>query len=406
MNDIFSSFSAMADMQAKINSVVNSPAIQAIKEYQNKIYEIANPPAIRQIKMAQEALDGIAKPLSLNMSSLNTAAALSVKSPYLAYQQNLTESLSAVGKSYLDSISTLNNRLQNVGVFAGIASLRATMPGSFAYEHNDQKFYDDEVYTKIFTNGNEWSVKIEEDNLSVTYKNGDLEISGTEIREVVAVKQLFPELEKKQIIGFINYLKKFPFLALSDKKGIGTRILDALKEKAINYTFVLDKGTLVYRARELSKKKAIYFIDEEMLEPDNGIPNIGRFNPYGVSLLYVSEDSETAKKELGKQKYQVAEISVNKPLHILDLEKSGGLLYKYCNLKKSSKNYNPEEYMLSNFLGQCGCYLKTYCDIELDGFKYESTKNKGKYCYVLFEVHTPNILVNEICYETLENQKK
>ena len=403
MNGIFSSFSAMSDMQAKINSIANPPALQAIKETQKRMCGIVSPSVIAQIGMAQKAIDNITTPLSLNMASLNCAAALSVDSSVVG---KLSKSLSAIGNSYLTNILTLNNSLQNVGVLAGINSLRSTLPSMFAYEHNDQKFYDDEIYSKIFDNDKNWSVKIEESNLSVTYKNGDLEIAGTEIREVVAVKQLFPELEEKQIIGFINYLKKFPFLALSDKKEIGKEILNSLKDKAINYTFIVDKGTFVYRARELSKKKSVYFLDEEMLEPDNGIPNIGRFNPYGVSALYVSEDPETAKKELGREKYQVAEIFVNKPLHILDLKKNGGLLYRYCNLKKSSKNYNPEEYMLSNFLGQCGCYLKTYCNIELDGFKYESTKNVGKYCYVLFEVHTPSILVNEICYETSKGQTK
>lgn len=407
IDDVLSTVSAMKDIQSKIDSVLNPPALQQILKTQEMIGKILNPPALQQVGIVQEALNRIANPLALKfIDQVNTTAALSAK---FDYQQKLTEALSFVNKSYLENISSLNHSLQNIGVFAGINSLRNSMPNSFAYEHNDKKFYDEEVYDKIFDKDDNWSIKIEENSLAVSYKNGDLEIAGTEIREVVAAKKLFPELEEREIVNFITYLKRFPFLALFDEKGAvdaqgtGIRIFNALQEKAVKYTSVFPADTFVYRARELDKKKIAYFSEEEMLEADTGIPNIGRFNPYGVPMLYVSEDAETAKNELGKKRYQIAEIKIAKPLHILDLEESGGLLYKYCSIPKSSKNYNPEEYMLSNFLGQCGCYLKTYRNIELDGFKYESTKNKGKYCYVFFEVHKPNILINQICYEKSEN---
>ena len=398
--------SKMSDMGNRINSILNPHVLQHIQKSQEIIDKILNPPALQQIKMAQEALDKIVNPSTLRfMDQVSNATALSIGFQEVEYQQRLTEALSAVNKSYLENISSLNYTLQDVNVFSSINSLRNSLPNSFAYEHNDKKFFDEEIYDKIFKKGDNWSVKLEENSLAVTYKNGSLEIAGTEIREVVAAKKLFPELAEGEIVNFITYLKKFPFLAVFDEKGtstvqgIGVRIFNALQEKAVNYTTVIPAGTLVYRARELDKNKIAYFSEEEMLEADTGIPNIGRFNPYGVPLLYTSENSETAKKELGKNRYQIAEIKIIKPLHILDLKESGGLLYKYCSLPKSSKNYNPEEYMLSNFLGQCGCYLKTYRNIDLDGFKYESTKNRGNYCYVFFEVHKPNILINEICYE-------
>ena len=142
-----------------------------------------------------------------------------------------------------------------------------------------------------------------------------------------------------------------------------------------------------------------YTTDESMLEPDTGIPNIGRFNPYGVPTLYLSEDSETTKLELGAEKFQVAQIVVKKEINIIDLEESGGLLYHYCNKPLNTKEYNPAEYVLPNFLAQCASYIKNECNIDLDGFKYESTKNKGRYCYALFDVHKPIIKVSEICYE-------
>ena len=73
---------------------------------------------------------------------------------------------------------------------------------------------------------------------------------------------------------------------------------------------------MLYRARE-TMNNVTYTTDESMLEPDTGIPIIGPFNPYGIPTLYLSEDSETAKLELGAEKFQVAQIVVKKEINII-----------------------------------------------------------------------------------------
>ena len=297
---------------------------------------------------------------------------------------------------YSQCRDSLNTVIKQLDIFNSINQLRSKIPNYFLYEHNDPKFYDDEIYEVVFQNTEDWKLQIEDDTFAISFKKEELTIQGDEIKDVVTIKQLFPILTENQIINFINHLRKYPFLPL--KNEIGEIIFNNLKEKATEHCFTIKKGTLLYRARE-TMNNVTYTTDESMLEPDTGIPNIGRFNPYGVPTLYLSEDSETTKLELGAEKFQVAQIVVKKEINIIDLEKSGGLLYHYCNKPLNTKEYNPAEYVLPNFLAQCARYIKNECNIDLDGFKYESTKNKGKYCYALFDVHEPIIKVSEICYE-------
>jgi hypothetical protein len=298
--------------------------------------------------------------------------------------------------TYFQCRHELNALFKNTNVLESINQLRQKIPAYFLYEHQDSNFYTEDVYNPLFQESEEWKLEVSDDTFAVSFKKEELTIQGDEIKDVVTIKQLFPILTENQIINFINYLRKYPFLPL--KNEIGEIIFNNLKEKATEHCFTIKKGTLLYRARE-TMNNVTYTTDESMLEPDTGIPNIGRFNPYGVPTLYLSEDSETTKLELGAEKFQVAQIVVKKEINIIDLEESGGLLYHYCNKPLNTKEYNPAEYVLPNFLAQCARYIKNECNIDLDGFKYESTKNKGRYCYALFDVHEPIIKVSEICCE-------
>ncbi|MBP3450614.1 MAG: RES domain-containing protein [Spirochaetaceae bacterium] len=297
---------------------------------------------------------------------------------------------------YSQCRDSLNTVIKQLDIFNSINQLRSKIPNYFLYEHNDPKFYDDEIYEVVFQNTEDWKLQIEDDTFAISFKKEELTLQGSEIKDVASIEQLFPDLNLSTIVNFISHLRKFPFLSL--QSDVGLLIFNRLKEKAENHCIIIESGSHLYRAREL-KDDNIFSTDESMLEPDTGIPNIGRFNPYGVPSLYLSEDWETAKLELNTNKFQVAQIEIKKSLRIIDLKKSGGLVYKFCNKSLNSKDYNPDEYMLPNFLAQCASYLKNECEIELDGFKYESTKNKGKYCYALFDVHKPNIQISDICYK-------
>jgi hypothetical protein len=351
--------------------------------------------AIKEVQNLERS--GILKALQKQFESIGTKTIESLTNISLPVADSIHRELCRLGEStYFQCRHELNALFKNTNVLEGINQLRQKIPAYFLYEHQDSNFYTEDVYNPLFQESEEWKLEVSDDTFAVSFKKEELTIQGDEIKDVVTIKQLFPILTENQIINFINHLRKYPFLPL--KNEIGEIIFNNLKEKATEHCFTIKKGTLLYRARE-TMNNVTYTTDESMLEPDTGIPNIGRFNPYGVPTLYLSEDCETTKLELNVDKFQVAEIEIKKSLRIIDLEKSGGLLYKFCNKPLSSKEYNPAEYVLPNFLGQCASYLKNECKINLDGFKYESTKNKGRYCYALFDVHEPIIKVSEICCE-------
>lgn len=374
--------------------------VEKIFDAQKMITPILSSEIYKQTQIISNAYNNIVEPYELKLLR-EQAESLRQLIPHCNLLANETlenlNNIRDVLPDYIRQLNIINNNLKNTDIFSSINVLRETIPACFIYEHGNSGFYDKEIYPYFFNNG-AWNIEINKDS-SVSFNNKNIQIAGDNIREVAAVQQLFPEISEEELIQFISYLKKFPLFALSDPNKIGKKIFDALKNKILNYTVVLAPDTNLYRARELEEENEVYYTEEAILEPNTGIPSIGRFNPYGVSLLYVAEDSETAKKELSKKKYQIAKLRINSPLTVLDLEKHGGLLYKYCNQSLVSTDYNPPEYILANFIGQCGIYLKNYCNIPIDGFKYRSTECSNKYCYVLFEVHNPDIQVVEICHE-------
>lgn len=415
-NSILSSVSAIADMQDKINDIVNPPALRQMQRNQELISKMINPPAIQALQEQQKAIEAMTAPVSALTRSLKDFS--TTITPLVGYAQDMQKTIAAVmpamqfkstatavdelhsifsNNVYLKEINVVNKALQSVAVFDAIPSLRNALPFCFSYEHGEGKAYDEEIYPKLLDE-EACSVELKEATLEVSFKVGTLEVEGQFVKDVVSLKYLFPDITKSELYNFIRFLKKYPFMAMAKQSGAGWKIFNSLKEKATEHCIVVNEGTILYRARKLDGKET-FLKDEEMLEPDTGIPNIGRFNPYGVALLYVSESSETAKAELEGDDVQIAKLIVNRPLRCIDLEKSGGLVYDFCKKPLSSDNtdWNPSEYILPNFLGQCGYYLKGECGINLDGFKYESTKHTGNYCYVLFEVHQPDVKIVDIC---------
>ncbi len=382
----------MKNAQRVQEQLEKSGALKAIEVMNN------NPSikwAIKEVQNLERS--GILKAWQKQFESIGTKTIESLTNISLPVADSIHRELCRLGEStYFQCRHELNALFKNTNVLESINQLRQKIPAYFLYEHNDSKFYNDEIYEVVFQNNEDWKLQINDDTFAISFKKEELTLQGNEIKDVATIEQLFPDFNLSMIVNFISHLRKFPFLSL--KSDVGLLIFNRLKEKAENHCIVFESGTLLYRARKIENDE-VFSKEEDMLEPITGIPDIGRFNPYGVSTLYLSEDWETAKLELNADKFQVAEIKIKKSLRVIDLKRSGGLVYKFCNRPLNSKDYNPDEYVLPNFLAQCVSYLKNECGIELDGFEYESTKNKGKCCYALFDVHKPNIQISDICYK-------
>lgn len=349
---------------------------------------------VQTMMKTQEMIDALNAPYTALYHLLKPIISLESISPLKSVLDNITPKNL---QEYLNNVKEINKIISCLTIPDAILSLRRNFPYCVFYEHKDEKFFDEEIYPNLFDK-KEGILKLNEKTLEPIFKDGELEIDGSNTKDFVSLNYLFSDITKGELCNFIRFLKKYPFMAMEKQGGTGWKIFDSLKEKAIEHCVMVNEGTILYRARKLNGNEA-FFKDEEMLEPNTGIPNIGRFNPYGVALLYVSEDKETAAAELEYDKVQIAQLRVTRPLRCIDLKKSGGLVYDFCRkpLSSDNKEWNPSEYIVPNFLGQCGYYLKNECNIKLDGFRYESTKDNDKYCYVLFEVHPPNIKIENIC---------
>ena len=283
-----------------------SGMLETMDEYSKMYQELENNGTLKmmdeQCKILQET--GILEKFEKLLESIGTKTIVSLPNISLPITDYVHQELSRVGESiYLQCRHNLNKLFENTSVFESINQLRQKIPAYFLYEHQDSNFYTEEVYKPLFQESKEWKLEISDDTFAVLFKKEELTIQGNETKDVVAIKQLFPDLTENQILNFINHLRKYPFFSLED--AMGKLIFNNLKEKATEHCFSLKKGTLLYRARE-TKYNARYSKDESMLEPDTGIPNIGRFNPYGVPTLYLSDDSETAKLELGTAEFQIS----------------------------------------------------------------------------------------------------
>lgn len=339
----------MKEAQRVQEQLEKSGALKAIEVMNN------NPSikwAIKEVQNLERS--GILKTWQKQFESIGTKKIESLTNISLPVADSIHRELCRLDEStYFQCRHELNALLKNTNVLESINQLRQKIPAYFLYEHNDSKFYNDEIYEVVFQNNEDWKLQINDDTFAISFKKEELTLQGNEIKDVATIEQLFPDFNLSMIVNFISHLRKFPFLSL--KSDVGLLIFNRLKEKAENHCIVFESGTLLYRARKIENDE-VFSKEEDMLEPITGIPNIGRFNPYGVSTLYLSEDWETAKLELNADKFQVAEIEIKKSLRVIDLKRSGGLVYKFCNRPLNSKDYNPDEYVLPNFLAQCVSY--------------------------------------------------
>ncbi|WP_278846985.1 RES family NAD+ phosphorylase [Brachyspira pilosicoli] len=108
------------------------------------------------------------------------------------------------------------------------------------------------------------------------------------------------------------------------------KIIDVVREKAVNYKYILKKNTNLYRSR-IYKKNEINLDDydfngynaENSLAPKNK-DNIGagRINPEKIAYLYLSEDVETCIIEVRpiiSDIISVATVKITNDLNIFDL---------------------------------------------------------------------------------------
>lgn len=112
--------------------------------------------------------------------------------------------------------------------------------------------------------------------------------------EAILERAQSPELIER-LSTFSNFLEYYPYLGLSDPRGLGKEIMDKITRWPTSHLNPRDW----YRARKLDRESRIYK-SEEMCVPDPEKVEVreGRFNHTGQSFLYLSNSPETAFLEV------------------------------------------------------------------------------------------------------------
>ncbi|WP_017381320.1 RES family NAD+ phosphorylase [Paenisporosarcina sp. TG-14] len=180
---------------------------------------------------------------------------------------------------------------------------------------------------------------------------------------------------------FIEYLAQYPMLGLNHPTG--QEIFNMIKESTVTGIELLQPKLKFLRGRTRKKlERLVPYIPEELWNPPVEVSTQGRYNPAGVSVLYLAEVEEVVTKEIAfngeKNNLDIAEFQVEKPLKILNLSdtNSSGFSQMYTDEDSEVK----KKYLFPNFIMQC-LMLNDF-----QGIIYDSVKEDGiNLCLFNFE---------------------
>lgn len=222
------------------------------------------------------------------------------------------------------------------------------------------------------------------------YLGSDVGLKTEYEKEVDAHVSKGEKLYGKEVKKFVKFIEKAPLLAYKHK--FAKKIFKEIKDKKFPTTSV--KGEF-FRVREVTTGKI--FSLEDMINPPLGKSNEGRFNHAGQSHLYLSNDRNTAIKEVVSEEVSslvwIQKFSINPQIDNLldlsfdwnDLTPSTSSLLLSLHVKDSlgksgrnNENWKPD-YYITRFIMDCAKSLG------YSGIKYNSTKKYSEYNLVIFE---------------------
>lgn len=178
-------------------------------------------------------------------------------------------------------------------------------------------------------------------------------------------------IPRKKAESFTAILLKYPMMALEHE--VGQRIYELFKKKEVKGLITYEQGSLLYRGRKRNIiERHVPFVESELWAPPEGIPGQGRYNPSGVPVLYLTDNKETALKEIDLKEGEAAEIGrfiTLDSLTIWDVENLD--IDEFVSLPSLNRGTISKEYIFPNFLAQCAGRAG------INGIKYKSVKDKS-----------------------------
>ena len=227
-------------------------------------------------------------------------------------------------------------------------------------------------------------IELNKNNVRIYSYDDISDYLSTDFEEISLYADAFGiNLKKDEISGFSIFLRMNTMLGLKHITGIK---LYELFEKIFKhgehqgfkeYMILENKKLYRGRVRDIESEK---FTDLEMWNPPVGVSTHGRYNLVGSSVLYLANDKDMIPYEVDYKGYQlldIATVSINRPLKILDLSSMYGEFGRILSTNPSSTNILKLEYLLTNYIADC-CRV-----IGFNGIKYRGVKEGEYENYVL-----------------------
>lgn len=227
--------------------------------------------------------------------------------------------------------------------------------------------------------------------------------------QIEGVQSLFKGLGLEEIVDFRDYLLQFPMLG--HKHPTGRIIFEEMERLLLSseaqYFYDISDDQFFYRCREWENPdREDHYSEYEMFQPPFGRSSMGRFNPPGMSYLYMSSSRKTAMLEAGiKQEHNrltIIKALLKKRERVLELSKKQNLVFTSCLHPNASDNrVSPPQYMVSNYVSQCFINIVKQERLNIVGIRYESVHKEGTYSFVFFD-HGESLFDDEsktICTE-------
>ena len=179
---------------------------------------------------------------------------------------------------------------------------------------------------------------------------------------------------------FIDYLQENPMLGLAHP--VGEIIFNKIKCNDFPGIETLKSGSSYYRGRTRNKfQRLVPFIEDELWNPPIGIPQQGRFNPPGVTNLYLGDQKDAILLEIAPSPIDVvdiAEFEIAEELKVFNSTKTDIDIFAGLTKLQNGLSFS-YEYIFPNFLSQC---------LSFHGFKgivYKSVKDETALNLCLFD---------------------
>lgn len=288
----------------------------------------------------------------------------------------------------------INATLEDLSIGKSILRIQDDIPTFLQY----QDIYNDEYHKLIGNISDNKIIQIEKDSLKVVNTETNEKYDLVNEKDIKELPKLFKDLNESEIISFLGHITRFPYLGYMHP--VGKKIFEELKSSLNAKKKTLHKNTVFYRTRLWNDKQTINYTEPEMWTPPKGCASMGRFNPPGISYLYLALTKETAIAELKKEnKYTLMETCSKETFYYVDFSNELQNIFGFCNKKKESTTPIAAEYLIPNFIAQCIAYLNSQGITKINGIKYKSVMNPKDFCFVFFDkdehsFYNSKILVN------------